>query len=158
MYNEFWAQVKEIKTIAKDTSEVIFEFTDTTFHFLPGQYVWIVLPRLTFPDEQGEQRAFSITSSILRKNEITIQFRNSESGYKKTLLSYKKGVTVKIRGPFGCSYVLGDNQKKIVMIAGGIGIAPFLSILRSWEQHSLKPGCSLIYVNVSFDRSVYLEK
>ncbi len=158
MNNEFWAQVKDITSIAKGTFQVTFSYDEGSLKHAAGQYIWVMLPRLSYPDLKGEMRAFSITSSISNTDSFTIQFRNSDSGYKKTLLSLPNGSKVKIIGPFGSSYVPSKKYKKVVLIAGGVGIAPFLSILRSLEQTDIDIQYTLIYVNSSPELGVFNEE
>ena len=128
------------------------------FLFSPGQYVWIVLPKLISPDLKGNRRAFSIVSSTLEKNKVTVIFRNSESGFKKTLISLPIGSPVQMIGPFGSSYVPRETQKNIVMIAGGIGIAPFMSILRSLDSMQNQTKFSVITVNSAIESSVFQDE
>lgn len=151
------AKVENRNKIAENTFEMVFSIEEDSFSFDAGQYVWLVLPKLDFPDPKGERRAFSITSSPLDKTRIVVQYRDSDSGYKKTLKNLTQGSTVQILGPFGSSYVPRPEQQKIVLIAGGVGIAPFLSILRSQDQ-SASGRFKLIYVNSSPDAGVYFEE
>lgn len=155
MNNEFWATIAAITPIAKETFEATFSLSENEFKFKAGQYVWVVLQQLATPDPKGEQRAFSITSSEFSPDKITIQFRSSESGYKKTLLKLPLGTTVKIIGPFGSSYVPTISQKMIVMVAGGVGMAPFLSILRSLGEKNAERLFVLIYINSSPETGVF---
>lgn len=57
MNNEFWVQLKDATSIAKDTFQVRFSYDEGLFKFSPGQYVWVALPQLIYPDQRGEQRA-----------------------------------------------------------------------------------------------------
>lgn len=154
----FWSQIKEITPIAKDVTQVTFFYDQSLFKYSPGQYVWVALPELAYPDANGEQRAFSITSSVSDPDSFSIHFRNTESGFKKTLLSLAPGSRVQIIGPFGSSYVPTDDQKKVVMIAGGIGIAPFLSILRSIDKTQNHTQYTLLYLNASADSGVFYDE
>lgn len=158
MHNEFGATITNIEQIAKETFQVSFSFSGDGFEFLPGQYIWVILQQLAYPDLKGERRAFSITNSTSEKNKVTIQFRASESGFKKTLLGSPIGSQVKLIGPFGSSYVPTNNQKNIVMLAGGIGIAPFLSILRSLESTNDQNKYTLITINSSIETAVFQDE
>lgn len=128
--------------------------------FSPGQYIWVVLPKLDFPDPRGERRAFSITLGVQNQNAVSIQFRNSDSGYKKTLVSLHRGDKVQILGPFSSSYVPNTNYSNIVLIAGGVGIAPFLSILRPLEmtKAQIPTKYTLLYLNSSADSGVFYDE
>lgn len=145
--------IVSIKQIALGASEVIIKLSED-FYFTPGQYIWLVIPELKYPDPKGNCRAFSICSSPNKNNLIRIVFRSSESGYKKTLLKLPPGSQVAVIGPFGSSYVINNTNKSSVFIAGGVGIAPFLSHL-STNPANIK---SLIYFNKSPDTACFLEE
>lgn len=151
------AKLQDIKEISPNSLEVSFSIEEGSFFFEAGQYIWIILPKLGFPDLKGERRAFSITSSTFNKKQISILFRDSDSGYKKTLRSLPLGSEVKVVGPFGSSYVPKPEQQKIVMIAGGVGIAPFLSILRSFDKPT-DTRFKLVYVYSSADSIPYFDE
>jgi ferredoxin-NADP reductase len=158
MNNEFLVQILRRTLIANNTYELTLSLNDE-FNFLPGQYIWLIVPRLTVPDLRGEQRAFSITTSNKLKNELSVIYRISDSGYKKTLQGIPVGSTVKIRGPHGSSYVSELFQDKdIVLIAGGNGISPFLSILRSYDRSRSDIRYTLIYSNASAETGVFLDE
>ena len=115
---------------------------------------------MEFPDPKGDRRAFSITSSSQVNNEITIIFRESGSGFQKTLLSLPKDAKLQIKGPCGQSLVLTSDlaAKNICFIASGVGIAPFLSIIRSYDNLPVKPKITLVNLNYSPEREFYIEE
>ncbi len=151
-----WATIQEKKTVAKDTTVITF-FFEQDFSFSPGQYVWVIVSELLYPDLKGGRRAFSIISSSLNKKSCSILFRNSDSGYIKTLLELPLQSRVKILGPFGSSYSLKNQKQNIVMIAGGVGIAPFLSIINSLQEE-MNPNLTLMYVNSASEKSAFSEE
>lgn len=62
---------------------------------------------------------------------ITTRISDDPSDFKKALLELKQGMKVKMSGPVG-SFNLEDNSPSL-LIAGGIGITPFRSILKQLE-------------------------
>lgn len=126
------ATLEKKDKIADDTYELTFALGGAQLAFQPAQYVWIILTNLKYEDARGERRAFSITSSSTDAKHISILFRQGVSGYKRTLLEYDIGEHVIIDGAYGSSFALDTNKNKsIIMISGGVGIAPFLGIIRS---------------------------
>jgi PAS domain S-box-containing protein len=109
------------------------------FNFLPGQYVWLVLPEHSKYLGIIDRRAYSIASGI---NETTIGLlvNTGESNFLKSVKSLKPNDEVDIIGPMGSSFIVPPSGA--VMIAGGTGITPFLSILRS---HASKNLCLIAY-------------
>ncbi|WP_432363521.1 FAD-dependent oxidoreductase [Sporosarcina sp. UB5] len=63
--------------------------------------------------------------------QLTLGISDSPSEFKKAMLELKQGMTVKMSGPVGSFYLKDDSP--IVLIAGGIGITPFRSILKQLE-------------------------
>lgn len=106
------------------------------FDFLPGQYI-----RMTFdimePDERGTGRFFSITSSPLNKEYLTITTRILQSAFKKTLASLSPGTDVKFFGPVGRFLLDEDDKRPRIFLAGGIGITPFHSMLTYASEKNL---------------------
>lgn len=61
--------------------------------------------------------------------EISTRIGDKPSPFKQSLLNMKPGTRVSMRGPFGSFYL--KNSRPTLLIAGGIGITPFKSILKS---------------------------
>ncbi|MBW8350449.1 FAD-dependent oxidoreductase [Bacillus sp. IITD106] len=62
---------------------------------------------------------------------LTMRVNDNPSDFKKAMLELKQGMKVKISGPVG-NFYLKDNSPSL-LIAGGIGITPFRSILKQIE-------------------------
>ncbi|MDO8503140.1 MAG: FAD-dependent oxidoreductase [bacterium] len=135
------------KQEAKGTMTFFFE-RPKGFSYLAGQYIYITLPKLLFPDPRGDTRHFTLSSSPTEdKFAITTRMRE-ESGFKKTLDEMKDGEEVSISGPNG-TFVL-DNEKTEtpqVMIAGGIGVTPYRSIIKYVSDKNLQVPIYLVYSN-----------
>ncbi len=140
------------KSEAKNTVSYFFEKPED-FQFEAGQYVYITLPKLNYPDERGETRHFTIASS---PKETCIQFTTrlrDQSGYKKTLDELPIGSEVEARGPQGL-LTLSKHSKLItnhIFLAGGIGITPFRSIIKNVLENNLGLNIHLIYSNSDND-------
>lgn len=121
------AQAVEAEVIAVD------RLSDTSFRlrikpavipdFLPGQYVSVSIPGT------GESRAYSF-SSMPKSDEATFLIRNIPGGKMSTYLGEraKAGDTLELTGPMGAFY-LRPVTKPLLFLAGGTGLAPFLSML-----------------------------
>lgn len=134
----FRANVSLVEEVTKEVKRITFNINGI-FSFVSGQYVWVELPNLSLAeDPKGNRRAFSISNSSNGNNTIYIIARTSTSGYKNKLFSLKIGEEVNIHGPFGSAFVLPENPKKnIMMIGGGVGITPFVSVIEGIKQESL---------------------
>lgn len=135
------------KEVAESTIEVSFK-RPAGFEFIAGQYCQIVIPQLLFTDPKGNSRVFSIASSPNDKERVVIAFRNSSSGFKRTLIESPEGQEIIIKGPFGRDFKLPEDlSSRAVFIAGGIGITPFLSMSRFATEEKLALPITLIYAN-----------
>lgn len=92
-----------------------------------GQFVDITLLDPPETDAEGNLRGFSI-SSAPREDVITITTRLRDTAFKRVLQRVPLGTKVKIEGPFG-DLRLHHKIRPAVLLAGGIGITPFRSIL-----------------------------
>ena len=150
-------RVKSKEEIAKGTLKVIFEVTEP-FTFKPGQYCFITLKNLPFPDERGPKRHFSIVNSPNEKGIITFTTRITDTGFKKSLKELALGTEVNL-GPIAGVFTLPeDTQRPLVFIAGGIGITPFMSMLSYVQQQSLPYKITLIYSNRDQHSTAFLEE
>lgn len=96
------------------------------FSFLPGQYAAISFKHGLRP---SATRCFSIVSSPTEQTKL--QFAMREKGfYTKKLATLEAGDTITVRGPFGGFVVDPLRDSSVVLLAGGIGITPFISMIR----------------------------
>ncbi|MCA9392207.1 PAS domain S-box protein [candidate division WWE3 bacterium] len=149
----FEAVLKSKQAVCEDTYEFTFGLIGLKLKFLPGQYVWLILPELKYSDPKGARRAYSIASSNQDASEITLIFRESDSGFNKSLHDLDVGSEVKMTGPFGSAFVQSEIfTKDIIIVAGGVGVTPFLSWLRSGVEEGAN--VTLIFLNDSPNREV----
>lgn len=97
--------------------------------FVPGQYLELHLPHVR-PDRRGVRRVFSIASPPA-DGVITVAVRLPEepSSYKRALVELEPGTVVTATGVAGDFILPADADTPLVLVAGGIGITPFLSHL-----------------------------
>lgn len=148
--------ITEKKKLSSNTYEISFKAKNTKFQFSAGQYIHITLQKLLYPDPHGNGRDFSLVSSP-HEDTLTITFKESPSGFKKTLLE-KQNAKIEIDGPFGDFILPKEKTGKLIFIAGGIGITPFMSMLRFINQENYSYTITLIYLNKSESCSIYLHE
>lgn len=149
--------VKSKQEVAKGTLEVTFKIKEP-FTFTPGQFVFITLD-LKYPDDRGTKRQFSINNDPSEAQVIKITTRISESGFKKTLKDLEIGSELDL-GPIGGKFVLPEEKsKQLVFIAGGIGITPFMSMLRHLKvAGNPYKEVSLVYSNRDQSSTAFLQE
>ncbi len=113
------------------------------FSFKAGQYVRVTLDHLE-GDPRGNHRDFSISSPATVSGwlSITTTVEPVDSPFKKRLWSLRAGDAVRVSGPFGNFGSGHGPDDVVVMVAGGIGVTPFRSIvateLESSSAHTRK--------------------
>jgi benzoate/toluate 1,2-dioxygenase reductase subunit len=105
------------------------------FVFRSGQYLRLAAPGV------GEARAYSIASTQAELPLIELMVRLIPDGKTSQWLQHiaKAGDRVKLQAPLG-SFGLDERADRHVFVAGGTGLAPVLSMIRSLRgrtQHSL---------------------
>jgi len=147
----------EQKKVAEGTLEITLK-RPSNFSFEAGQYIQLSVPELLYPDYKGSSRVFSIVSTPLDKRFISIAFRNTGSGFKKTLKELPAGASVSIDGPHGFFTLPQDSLRQFVFVAGGIGIAPYFSIIRAAIENESTCHITLLYSNKHKDSATYLKE
>jgi len=126
------------------------------FQFRAGQFIDLTLidPRET--DAEGNTRAFSLASAPFDE-ELMIVTRMRDTAFKRVLRSAPVGMRFKIEGPSGSFVLHRKADKPAVFLAGGIGITPFLSIIRQATHENDPHQIYLFYSNRRPEDSVFLD-
>lgn len=141
----------EKKDEAKGTVSFFWE-PEKPINYVPGQYFYFTQPALKYPDPRGATRHFTLSSSptegTLLRNTTRIR---EESGFKKSLNELPLGAIINGEGPNG-TFVLNEQATTPqIFIAGGIGIAPFRSIIKYAFDKKLEVPIYVIYSNSDSD-------
>ncbi len=87
---------------------------------------------ITHKKVKNPTKPFTISSAPSENVvKLTIKINDNPSDFKKAMLELKRGMTIGMSGPLG-SFKLNDDRPT-VLIAGGIGITPFRSIVKQIE-------------------------
>lgn len=107
--------------------------------FLPGQYVNIMVPGT------DQARSFSFSSGPTA-DEAGFLIRNTSHGVLTTYLRDRAqiGDAIEFNGPLG-SFYLREIKRPALFLAGGTGLAPFLSMLHKIEQDGSDHPVHLIF-------------
>jgi len=107
--------------------------------FLPGQYVNVQVPGST------QTRSYSF-SSAPGAAQASFVVRNVPGGLMSRYLSdnAQAGQAISFAGPFG-SFYLRPVQRPVLMLAGGTGIAPFLSMLEVLADQAFTQPVRLVF-------------
>jgi len=125
------------------------------FAFRAGQAIRLEL--LDPPAEPGQSsRTLSLVSAPFEQ-ELEVATRMRDSAFKRALKALPPGAVAKLSGPLG-KFTLGDTGRPAVFIAGGIGITPFMSMLRQAEHDRSQQRLFLAYSNRRPEDAAYLDE
>jgi len=147
---------KAVEKVALDTYNFLF-ISDKKISFRPGQYLeWTLSPEGA--DLRGNRRYFTIASSPTEDHiTIGVKFYPNSSTFKQKLRALTPGETAITSGRAG-DFVLPDNKnKKLVFLAGGIGITPFRSMTKYLLHNNEKRNIILLYSNKTVEDIAYKE-
>jgi ferredoxin-NADP reductase len=146
------------KEIAKGTLMVEFELLEGKVDFKPGQFFMLELLNPPYNDEKGNKRMFSIVNSPNEKDVIIMATRLSDSAFKTSLKFLPTGAEVMIDNIAGTFNMPKDKKVPVVLIAGGIGITPFISMLRYISEQKLNYKITLLYSNTDKKSTAFYDE
>jgi ferredoxin-NADP reductase len=136
--------LREKIQLTPDTYEYVFS-SDKRMQFRPGQYLEWTLSHSN-PDSRGNRRYFTIASSpgadAIR---LGVKFYNPGSSFKNKLLAMQPGETI-MAGQLSGDFTL-PSEGNIVCIAGGIGVTPFMSMIRDAMLKKKPVDITMLYAN-----------
>lgn len=131
--------------VAEGTMAFRFE-KPAGFAFKPGQAIDLFLP-VEPGQSESQSHAFSIVAAP-QESELVIATRMREgSAYKNALGSLEIGSPLELDGPFGSLTLHRKPERAALLVAGGIGITPFMSMLRNAAANPGAQELLLLYSN-----------
>ena len=128
------------------------------FDFKPGQAIDVMLTlSASPPEDQSTRHTFSIVSAPFQ-DDLVIATRMRDSAYKRALKSMTVGAQLAIDGPSGSLGLHKDPARAGVLIAGGIGITPFMSMLRQAAKDQRQQRLILLYSNRRPEDAAFLSE
>ena len=125
------------------------------FAFAPGQFAWLTIGLTPF---RAKEHPFSIASSAADAGGL--QFAIKELGdFTRTIKDVQVGTVAYVDGPHGVFTTEHyPHAPGFVFIAGGIGIAPILSMLRTLADRADRRPMLLLYGNRRWADVVFREE
>lgn len=127
------------------------------FAFEAGQSMNVTLVDPPQTDAKGNMRTFSIVSAPFEP-ELAIATRMRDSAFKRVLRALAPGAPVKLRGPGGKFTWPAEPDRAVVLVAGGIGVSPFVSMLRHAARESAPRPVTLLYSNRRPEDAPFLDE
>ncbi len=121
--------------------------------FEPGQFGWLVLGESPW---SLNQHPFSFSSSAEQTDAIELTIKEL-GDFTNTIGQTEPGSTAFIEGPFGAFVPDESPARGMVCIAGGVGITPIMSMLRTLADRSDERPIRLIYGNATRNDILFYE-
>ncbi|MBI4029405.1 MAG: oxidoreductase [Candidatus Blackburnbacteria bacterium] len=146
--------LEEKKKIGNTVWDFVFK-APKSLEYQPGQYMeWTLAHSRT--DSRGSRRYFTLSSSPTEETiRVGVKFDPQGSSFKKALYSLKLGDTIVASQLAGEFTLPKDVTKKLVFVAGGIGITPFRAMLKYLLDKKEKRSIIVFYSEKAADDFVY---
>jgi len=135
---EFITKVKLIQDLTHDIKLLRLDLKEPNeIKFKSGQYVQLITSPYNGVKE-SVSRAYSVASANFNNDHVDLMVRLVPEGICTTWVHnyLKEGDDVKIVGPMGDFY-LRDGDGEILMVAGGSGMAPMVSLLEKIAKENI---------------------
>lgn len=127
------------------------------FEYKSGQSIDLTIIDPPETDEEGNTRAFSLTSAP-HEDFLSVATRMRDTAFKRVLGSMDEAGKLVIEGPFGSMTLHNDHTKPAVILAGGIGITPFYSMAKTAAHQKLPHKIFLFYSNRRPEDAAFLKE
>ena len=151
-------KVKDIKRETADAVSIAFDVPPTLqipYQYKQGQYITL---KLTINGEEL-RRSYSICTNPYTEKELRVAIKEVKDGRASTFINQKLkvGDVIEVMTPMGSfhSVLSGSNKKNYVLFAGGSGITPMMSILKSILHIEKQSNVTLIYANRDEDSTIF---
>jgi len=149
-------KVKEIVQETKDAVSIVFEQpADGKIDYKSGQFLTL----LAQVKGKEVRRAYSLCSSPFVDADLAVSVKRVDDGLMSNWLpdNLKPGQTIKVMEPMGqfTTEFKKENKRHLIMFAGGSGITPMMSIIKSTLNQEPDSICSLIYCNRDIDSIIF---
>ncbi len=136
-------EVEAVEELTHDIRRLVLKSSEP-LEFKAGQYVDIGIP-----GADGEHRSFSMANAPGEPERLEFMIKLYEGGRFSGLLDNGDGISVgdelTCKGPFGMFTLRDSSPRRLVFIAGGAGMAPVLSLLRSMAEKGTERAATFYY-------------
>ena len=122
--------------------------------FKAGQFAWLTVGHSPFCIEE---HPFSVASSAESPEQLS--FAIKELGdFTSTIGDVAPGTPVYVDGPYGTFDLYGESDADFIFIAGGIGSAPIMSMLRTLADRGDDRQIQFFYGNPTWETIIFREE
>jgi predicted ferric reductase len=148
-------RVAEVRQERGDTHTLALEpVGHDGFRFEPGQFAWI---KIAGSPWTLEEHPFSFASSAERTDRIEFGIK-ALGDFTSAVGEIPPGTRAYVDGPHGAFTIDRYEAAGYVLVAGGVGVTPFMSILRTMADRGDPRPVMLIYADKTWDDVAYREE
>jgi ferredoxin-NADP reductase len=114
------------------------------FGYLPGQFLSLTIRH----DGRPVRRSYTIASSPTQRDYVEITIKRVEQGVVSGYLHdrLKEGNSLEVAAPFGSFTFTGKEADSIVLVGGGVGITPLMTVIRYLTDRGWPGDIFLLYL------------
>ena len=151
--------LREKRALGPTTAEFVFD-VDGPVNVRPGQYMEVTVPHRR-ADSSGIRRVFSVVHRRHgRRHRAASASRSRPEGsssFKRTFADLPPGTRIQATGVGGDFVLPADTTEPLLLVAGGIGITPFVSHLAEITDPAAPRDAVLIYAVADADEIPYAD-
>ncbi|MBL7931992.1 MAG: 2Fe-2S iron-sulfur cluster binding domain-containing protein [Bacteroidia bacterium] len=151
-------KVKDIRRETTDAVSIAFEIPpqqQPEYQFKQGQYVTLKLK----VDGEEVRRSYSLCTSPFSEKELRVAIKEVAGGKASTYINrhLKVGDQMEVMTPMGnfTTPLSGGKAKNYVLFAGGSGITPMMSILKSILYVEKQSKITMVYANRNEESTIF---
>lgn len=129
-YTQIFAPVLKKESLAANIYRFVISCPELAKEAVPGQFVHILPPGFTL------RRPISICEINSKKGTLTLVFE-AKGGGTKELSELHTGSTMNVLGPLGHGFTLLPEGKRVILVGGGIGNPPMLSLAQVYHESAI---------------------
>lgn len=155
----FDLRVKDVVHETRDAITIVFEQpANEPVKYKSGQFLTLIAPL----GGKDVRRAYSLCSSPFVDQDLAVTVKRVENGAMSNWLAdnLKPGASLRVMEPMGqfTTEFKTENKRHLIMFAGGSGITPMMSIIKSTLTQEPDSIVSLIYCNRDVDSIIFRDE
>ena len=153
-----------VSRVNRETDKAVSVFFDIpenlkdTFNYKSGQYITLKFNI----GEDSPRRAYSLSTSPFTDSEFGVTVKEVDGGVVSTYINkdLKAGDKVAVMPPLGHFTTIIDehNIRRFVMFAGGSGITPIISLIKSILEVEVNSRVTLVYANKNQESIIFKDQ
>ncbi len=137
------AEIIRIEDLTEDTRKFTFRLQyGKRMSFKGGQFILLRIHR-----EPEVFRAYSIAGYNDEGTEFNVIVKKAPNGFGTGIIfdAFQVGDTIEVNGPMGDEIVIKEGDSKLLLIAGGIGITPFIPLVNEASKNKNIESVKLVH-------------